>query len=136
MVMKVGAQKNINSTNLSESKLQADVVSWCRIHAMTDHRLKNLYSIPNGAVIGGKNRFALINKLKAEGLEPGVADLCLAWPCGPYHGLYIEMKRMGEKQSPKQIQWQKQLTEAGYLYCLCFSNVDAINQIKNYLALI
>ena len=29
------------------------------------------FAVPNGMVIGGRNRFALLNKYKAEGFTPG-----------------------------------------------------------------
>lgn len=42
------------------------------------------FSIPNGFYGGdGENKFAHLNNLKAEGLLPGMCDLCLIWPnCG------------------------------------------------------
>lgn len=53
-------------------------------------------------------------KLKAEGRKPGVPDLC--WPVarGRFHGLYVEMKRIGESPRPEQLTWHDDLRAQGY----------------------
>ena len=69
------------------------------------------YSVPNGGLrkkIHGK-------LLKAEGLTPGVPDLCF-----PALNLYIEMKRkikLLSRLTPTQKYVMRLLTEAG---CTCF----------------
>jgi hypothetical protein len=75
---------------MSESNHQAALVQWWGLQYP---HLKNcLISYPSGAIIGGKNKFALIAKLKNEGWRTGVSDLFLAVPRGGKHGLWIEMK--------------------------------------------
>jgi hypothetical protein len=58
------------------------------------------FSVPNGArLASGRGRDAQriaairMNKLKAEGLLPGVSDLIIFEPRGGYSAMFLEMKR-------------------------------------------
>ena len=55
---------------MSESTEQQAIVSW---FAMQYPKYR-LISVPNGQMIGGKNKYALIAKYKAEGLTSCVSD--------------------------------------------------------------
>jgi len=101
-----------------------------------DRRYKNIFSIPNGIwVMGGKDprKYGLINKMKREGLEPGVPDLFLAWPSSGYHGLFIEFKAK-TKLSSEQQALKLKLMEAGYLVVVCHGSDEAIKLVDGYLA--
>lgn len=77
--------------------------------------LKWLYAIPNG----GERNVAVAGRLKAEGVKAGVSDLCLpVAKCG-HHGMYIEMKKLGGKESDKQKEFGAFLKEQGYFYTCC-----------------
>jgi len=74
-----------------------------------------LYAIPNG----GQRNIITAAGLKAEGVKSGVSDICLPVARSTFHGLYIEMKKPGGKESPQQIEFGKFLTAQGYLYKCC-----------------
>ena len=67
---------------------QVKVIQWCDAHP--NPRVSRIYSHLNGlrAPIGA------VIKAKASGGRKGIPDLFLPIPCGQYHGLYIEMKRL------------------------------------------
>lgn len=91
--------------------------------------LKWMFAVKNeersGSVIAGA-------KAKAMGVKAGVADIFLPFPCGHHAGLFIEMKKKGGKQSPKQVEFQKELHPA-YKYVLCYSWKEAVDEIEKYL---
>jgi len=106
----------------------------------------NFKAVPNG---GGRTAREG-NKLQAEGTQAGEPDLNLSVPCGPYHGLYIEMKKpwsaytkTGKEDSVtalKQLQDHqalrlRQLHEQGYMAAVCYGADEAIEVIADYLAL-
>jgi len=70
---------------------------------------------------------------KAIGIESGVADIHLAIPNKNYHSLYIEFKSGKNKQTPEQIEFQKQVTSVGNHYVVCYSAVEAIDILREYL---
>lgn len=122
----------------SESSEQSTVIDWARTWGAKLDGLDMLHSIPNGAVLGNPryNRFALIGKLKAEGLKPGVSDLFLAVARNGYHGLYIELKRKhGGTVSDDQQSWLIRAQEEGYKTVVCEGAESAIKAISEYLTL-
>ena len=128
------------STN-PESKLQIACVSWFRMQ----HRQYTglLWATPNG----GKRDKREAERLKAEGVLAGVADITLSVPkckihsngaCGilakkPIHGLYIELKYGPGKQSPAQIAFEQAVTAQGYQYSVCRTLEEFMNVINTYL---
>ncbi|WP_243546189.1 VRR-NUC domain-containing protein [Pseudodesulfovibrio tunisiensis] len=89
-----------------------------------------LYAIPNG----GHRLPAVAGKLKAEGVKPGVPDICLAWPRLGYHGLYIEMKRQkGGRLSDAQKRMISALRRAGYLVRVCKGDFEAREALQEYM---
>lgn len=98
-----------------------------------------LFAIPNG----GARHKAVAGKLKAEGVRPGIPDLCLAVPLKHQGaagveflaaGLFIEMKRRGNKASPEQEAVILFLRQRGYHVVIAWDAGEAINAIKAYLA--
>ena len=126
----------------TESQEQATVVqfwaSYCHTKGL-DARL--LFSIPNGAHLAGdaKHRAIQMNRLKREGLRTGVPDLMLAFPKIRrtlqfiFTGLFIEMKRKGEKARPDQIAYADLLWKQGYNCVICRSADEAIRAIRGYI---
>lgn len=86
------AKTSKTSTPLETSEQQI-IVAWLRMRQI------RFFSVPNGAVLGGQNRFALLAKLKSEGLLPGAPDLVLIDPA-PIDGKHVvvEMKRQAGKR--------------------------------------
>jgi len=101
--------------------------------------LKWIFAVPNG----GDRHKAVAAKLKAEGVKPGVPDLCLPYPVTVdesiyfyhYHGLYIEMKSKEAKGrvSPEQKKWLEYLEGVGYKVNVAWSANEAIQIIEAYL---
>ena len=95
--------------------------------------LKLLYAIPNG---GYRPKYTAVI-LKRAGVRSGIPDICLPINCIPetHKALYIEMKHGRNKLSKSQKIIKKLLEEAGNKVVVCYSSEEAINEIKNYLAI-
>ncbi len=112
----------------TEQEEQAALIQWC--DAYTDRRASLIYSHLNGmrASIGA------VVKAKAAGARKGIPDLFLPVPCGEFHGLYIEMKRVKlGTLSSEQKAWIDALSELGYRAEVCKGHQSAIEVIKQYL---
>lgn len=89
------------------------------------------YAIPNGGY--SLNLFQAL-KLKRMGLKSGAPDLCIPLAIKPYHGLYIELKRVkGGKVSELQQDWLNYLNEAGYLAEVAYGFEHAKEIVLRYL---
>jgi hypothetical protein len=108
-----------------ESKIQQSCIRW--------FRLQNpgyiLFAIPNGGR-RGKLEAAI---MKGEGVLAGTADLFLALPSGPYHGLFIEMKTEKGRQTPAQKDFEKRASMSGYKYAIVRSFIGFVKLINKYL---
>lgn len=108
-----------------ESALTQSCVAWFRIQ---HPKLADvLIHVPNE---GKRNLRTVVRKgrtvtycpaaqrLRAEGMVPGAADLILLTSRQGYATLCIEMKTeaRGSKQSPSQVEWEKAATAAGNKY--------------------
>lgn len=91
--------------------------------------LRLLFAIPNG---GERNKIVAA-KLKAEGVKPGVPDLCLPVACGQFHGLYVELKKPGGSASDNQRTWAGYLAAQGYAVSLCVGWREAAAALVAYL---
>lgn len=106
--------------------------------------LEFLFHIPNG---GDRDKRTAGN-LKAEGVKPGVPDMCL--PVGKrfysiedgdwgFNSLWIELKTPGrevEKNgglSDVQIKWFEALTRMGHCLKVCYGWQQGVAAIKEYL---
>ena len=69
-----------------------------------------MYHIPNE----GKRTVSNGAALKRQGLKKGVPDICLPVPRAKYHGMYIEMKRIGGKPTAEQQYYINELAKQGY----------------------
>ena len=116
----------------TEHAEQSALITWASMSSGKHPELRLLHAIPNG----GARSKAAAGKLKAEGVKPGVPDLCLPVARGGYHGLYIEMKRThGGTLSPEQKQWHQDLIEQGYHVALCKGQQAAQQALTAYLTL-
>ncbi len=91
-----------------ESTLQTACVRWFRYQY--PHLV--IYAVPNG----GSRNVLEAQRLKAEGVVAGVADLLLLVPSQQHHALCIEMKTAKGRQSPAQKEWQQHAETHGYRY--------------------
>ncbi len=116
----------------TEHAEQRALVTWASLSTGKHPELRLLFAIPNG----GARSKAAAGKLKAEGVKPGVPDLCLPVARGGFHGLYVEMKRVkGGTLSPEQKTWHQALTEQGYHVALCKGQPAAQQTLTTYLTL-
>lgn len=89
-----------------------------------------LFAIPNGEL----RNIIVAQKLKKQGVLPGVADLFLMVSACGFHGLFIEMKRQKEgRQSEAQKRFEAECKTAGFLYALCKGHEQARDFVAKYL---
>lgn len=110
---------------------QVALIQWCDYHMRKYPELEALYAIPNG----GLRNLRVGQKLKAEGVKPGIPDLHLPVPRGPYNSFYIEMKFGDNKQTGYQKLRQKILEGHGNKVVVCYSFEEARDELINYLKL-
>ena len=73
-------------------------------------------------------------KWKAEGGQPGAADLVLALKNEKYNCLFIEMKYgVKTKQTPLQQEFQRKVEIWGNKYVICRNFDEFTKEIKEYL---
>jgi VRR-NUC domain len=119
--------KTINATPFEEVE-QADLIWWCHHHP--DPRV----SLITPSLSGVRLPIALAAKMKRQGLLKGDPDLHLPVPIAPYHGLYIEMKRLkGGQLSQEQKVRICQLEAQGYRVDVCKGAEAAKVVINDYL---
>jgi len=109
-----------------ESAEQQAFVAWCR---MSKAPYNLIFAIENE----GRKTPQAGARAKSMGKLAGVSDLILLYPTFKYHGLCIEMKAKGGKQSTCQGIFQHNVEKYGYLYVLCYSADEAIKTIKKYV---
>ena len=89
-----------------------------------------LFAVPNGGK-RGKIEAAI---MKAEGVRAGMLDLMLFVPVHPYHGLFVEMKRLkGGRVSGAQEDCIEKLDSMGYKTAVCRGAEEARQTILGYL---
>lgn len=110
-----------------ESDTQIKCVRWFRYVHPELSRL--LFAVGNG---GRRDRITGAI-MKAEGVLAGVSDLLFLKANAHHHGLCIEMKTPTGRQSESQKEWEKAVTDSGYLYALCRSFEDFTSTMEDYL---
>lgn len=113
----------------TEHELQKHLIQRAALHLRNYPELTRLHAIPNG---GGRSK-AEAGRLKAEGVKPGVCDLCLPVPAGGKHGLYLELKKKGGSPKPEQWDWLTYFHRAGYTALLCNDPETAFTALLNHL---
>ena len=112
-----------------EDTEQMGVIDWANWNTGRFPELKLLFHIPNG----GKRDAREAARLKAMGVKAGVPDLCLPVPMNGFAGLYIEMKYGKNTPTDKQKEWIRDLKEQGYKVTVCYSGVEATQELEGYL---
>ena len=102
----------------SESKIQQEIVVWyTNNYCLKIHEPREIiFHVPNE----GQQRLISI------GLLPGVSDL-ICTVAGRF--VFFEVKRPGEKQRPKQIDFEKRIKKIGYDYFI----VESLAQFQNII---
>jgi hypothetical protein len=122
----------------SEEGHQKFLFDWVDLQFKAIPELALLFAIPNG----GLRHPAVAAMLKRTGVRAGVPDLFLPVARGPWHGLFIEMKRPAYPllkkpagtTDPDQEKWLERLDVQGYCCWVCWGWEDARNRILEYLA--
>lgn len=108
-----------------ETSEQRTLVAWMRLRGIRH------FSVPNGTILGGRNKWGLLGKLKAEGMLPGAPDLVLIDP-SPRTGevVCIEMKRRKTgKLSKSQEAVLSDLYEAGWCVIVAAGAKEAMREL-------
>lgn len=123
----MGRNSNVIGTEACE---QEALFAWTEYQKSKYPELELMYHIPNG---GSRNKIEAA-RLKAQGVKPGVPDVCLPVPRGKYHGLYIELKRtQGGRVSNEQFEWLDKLFVYGYAVAVCRGWEAARDVIVKYM---
>lgn len=116
----------MKSLHATEEQEHIAFIQW----AQTQKSCKDyLIHIPNGE----KRDIKTATKLKRMGVRPGVSDFFLAKPYGSYAGLWMELKRIGGKLTDAQRRWLENMEDLGYMACICFGSLGAIDCVQYYL---
>lgn len=126
----------------SEHVEQSAIFQWIAIEGKSwNELLALLFAIPNG----GERSQSVAASLKAEGVRPGVPDMCLPVAVvqrdgiGRYPGLWLELKRPGLEgrmlggRSDKQRDWHVALLAQGYACATAYGWQAACWVLKLYL---
>lgn len=110
----------------TEAQEQEVLMEWARCNEHFYPALAWLFHIPNESTQG---------KLGRQGVRAGVPDLFLPVPSGPYHGLWIELKRADHSNGPSPMQqvWLEHLRAHGYMAVVCYGAWEAIKALEAYL---
>ena len=114
---------------MTEHDEQVALFGWAEYNEAYYPELRLLYAIPNG----GHRHKAVAAELKAEGVKPGVPNLCLPVARMGYHGLYIEMKHGRNKATRNQRDWLDALIIQGYRAVVCWGTEHAVAVLLGYL---
>ena len=112
-----------------EHNEQVALFNWAEYQACCYPMLRLMYAIPNAA----RRSPAQGAWMKAEGMKAGVPDICLPWPSGDYHGLYIELKAGRGRATEAQEEWITALGPAGYKAVSCYGWDKARQVIAEYI---
>ena len=113
----------------SEDAEQEALFEWARMMAGAYPCLEMMFHIPNG----GRRDAVTGAALKRRGVKAGVPDICLPFPRGKYHGLYIELKVGKNRPTETQKLWLDRLEYCGYAAVVCYGWRQAVEIIEKYL---
>lgn len=130
----------IKFPRVSEHEEQANFFSEIgfRYSSHADFEKRLLFSVPNGMLAGGKNKFALMAKFKAEGMSAGVADVLYLQPRGEYSCLAIEMKakdrrNVADAVSKEQAEFIAAINGSGGIGEVCYGCEEALQVFDAYM---
>lgn len=134
----------------TEAAEQCAVFAWAALYAGRRPELALLFAIPNFAGVGKRTGASggWIAARLAEGMRPGVPDLCLPVARGGFHGFFGEMKRYAARATktkgvtrtptavkPAQAAWHERLRGQGYHVVVAWSAEEMRAAIEAYLRL-
>lgn len=118
----------------SEHAEQTLLFEWAHYATARAPELGLLFAIPNFSGRLGKATARHGGSLNREGRKKGVPDVFLPVARGPYHGLFLEMKRLdGGRLSPEQRSWIDALRSMDYRVEVCAGWEQAKRVLCEYL---
>lgn len=108
-----------------ESGLQRACMKWMRLQ----YPRLMMFAVPNGGYRNSREAAIMVS----EGIRTGVSDLILLKACGGWHGLCVEMKYGKGRQTVSQMEFERIVTEEGYLYRVVRSFEEFRELIDNYV---
>lgn len=112
--------------NWPESKHQKEFVAWFkRVHYLYANLIIKIHNEGSRTVIANV-------ELIRQGLCTGIPDLFIAVPRGTYHGLFIEMKKIGGKPTNPQKDKIESLQHMGYAAYIAYGHREAEKIATNY----
>lgn len=109
---------------------QTSLFAWAALNTKQFPALVWMFAIKN-AEKAGKIAGAMA---KAEGVRAGVSDIFLPWAAKGCHGLFIEMKKPGEKAKPNQLEFGKEMQNRGFGFVVCDHWEKARDILIEYLS--
>ena len=116
---------------MTEHDEQCALIEWRNWMCCKDPRIAELFAIPNGGVRPKRTA----GRLKAEGMEASVPDLCLPVAASGYGALWIEMKTDAGRLTPGQQARIDRLNQYGQCAVVARGWLEAARQICAYLSL-
>ncbi len=114
-----------------EASEQALYFQWLDYVSIGGQPLRpHAYHVANG---GSRNPIEAA-RLKAQGVTPGVPDIAIDVAAGKFHGLRIELKRIGEKPTTEQQAAIARLLSQGYHATVCQGFDEARRETVRYFA--
>lgn len=101
--------EHIQELPVTEHELQKAYFAWVRLQAVRDWRYRIIFAVPNAA----RRSYALAARMKAEGLLPGVPDVCVPLKTREGGVLFLEFKTGKGKLSKDQDEVIGYLRRAG-----------------------
>lgn len=113
-----------------EADEQTALFRWAAYAAGKYPQLRLMFHIPNEGLRNPRTG----QRLKEQGMKPGVPDIFLPCARGVYHGLFIELKRQKySRVSEDQAVWIDRLNRLGYRAVICKGWEAAKAEIVAYL---
>ncbi len=113
----------------SEHQHQVALFQWAATLTHVHPELALMYAIPNAA----KRSRRTGRHMKLEGLKPGIPDVCLPVPRGPWHALYIELKALRGRLRDNQRRRLAELHAVGNACFVCKGWEEAAQILLRYL---
>lgn len=113
----------------TEHANQVALFAWAALNFEKYPELQMMFAIPNGG-LRSKITAAM---LKAEGVRAHIPDIFLPVPRGPWHGLFMELKKIGGRVDPGQFEYIGKLIDLGYGACVCVGWERAVETLISYL---
>lgn len=127
----------------SEAAHQTALFCWAALNVARFPELRWFHAVANGGSRGDSKRSAMIRggQLKAQGVKAGVSDTFLPVKRGIWSGLYIEMKKPGERPkrggsggvSDEQAAFGLFVQAQGFGFVVCYGWDEAAKVLEQYL---